>query len=246
METGRTAIKISATLALGCALATAGVAALSLAPASDTDQPGFVQTAQAQTKAKKAKRAYKRLLSGSSYQWGSYLEEVAKASNYDFALGDINGDKVPELFIQNHAVSYSEGYSRVYTYYKGKTKLLTKLSVPPAKIYKKRHVLYYWDMHTGSMWGTFYKLKHGKLVKKASWQGIDEIEHELEHAHHTLHKHGSCYYTKCKIGSKSVGFKKYRSYVRKLLEVKKLPSETLKSKGWNYHKNTRANRAAYL
>lgn len=232
---------------LGFALALGGLAVLACAPASDSGEPGFVKVAEAKAtkaqkaKAAKAKKAYKKLLAGSKYKWGG----ASNASSYSFKLADINGDNVPELFVENGGTAYAYGYSRVYTYYKGKVKLAGKFSVAPSKLYKKSHVLYYWDMHTGSYWGKYLKLSKGKLVVKASWQGTDNSSYASKAKHVDS---GFIYYTKCKVGSKSVSYSKYKQSVKKLLKVSKMPSESFTQNSIlnGYVTNTASHRAKKL
>lgn len=236
MKTIGTAQKIaggSASVLLGMTLATGGAAAVMLTTALAPTQTGLVQTAEAQTsqtaQAKKAKKAYQKFLANGSYQWTQFQGNAGhqKASTYSFALGDINGDKVPELFVTNNNTYYAAGYSRVYTYYKGKVKLAGKLSVPPKKIYTKGHVLYFKDQHTGGYWGTYFKLKNGKLQAKAGWTATD-------------YPNGKYHYTGFTVNGKKVSHAAYKKYVAKLTKNSK------KTTGFTYHKNTAANRAAYL
>lgn len=223
------AARVALAGALSCGLAASGLAVASFAPAStgtDGGGAGFVQTAQAQSKASKAKAAYEKFL-------------FTSPSSYSFALADVNGDKVPELFVENDQASYAEGYSRVYTYRKGSVKLLMKFSVPPTKLYKKKHVLYYWDMRTGSYWGRYFKLSKGKLVLKAEWRARDV---------RTSNGGAVIKYSSFKVGGKSVSHKKYKRSVKKLTGAKAVSvtqSMGMKS-SFTYHENTSANRAAYL
>lgn len=223
------AARVALAGALSCGLAASGLAVASLAPAStgaDGGGLGFVQAAQARSKASKARAAYKKFLSTSP-------------SSYSFALADVNGDKTPELFVENDGASYAEGYSRVYIYRKGSVKLLQAFSVPPKKLYAKKHVLYYWDMHTGYYWGRYFKLSKGKLVLKAEWRARDV---------RTSNGGANIKYSSFKVGGKPVSHKKYKRYVKNLTGAKAASvtrSMNMKS-SFAYHENTFANRAAYL
>lgn len=230
-------------------------AATSLAP-TDT---GLVQQAQAkQSKATKAKKAYKKFLSGSKYKWAVSYESWSdewrskNPASYRFALKDVNGDKVPELMVENTETYYAAGYGRLYTFYKGKVKLASRLSNPYCKVNKKAHVLYYQDQHTGAYWGEYYKLKKGKLVEKASWIGEDMKP--TSYGHHAAPKivrHGAektlwavngLYFTSdsYKVNGKKTSYKKYKRYVSKLTK------HHSKATSFKFHKNTAKNRTKYL
>lgn len=218
--------------ALGCTLGVGGVAAVSYAPDAGSEPLSIVKVAQAKSsgsKSAKAKKAYRSFLSGTGFTWGysSRMDEAANPSTYRFALADINGDRVPELFVENMSTYYAAGYARVYSYQKGKVKLALTFSAPPERIYTRGHVLYYRDQHTGSYWGRYFKLSKGELKYKAGWSGTDMPS-------------GKFHYSGYTVNGKSVSRAKYNKYVKKLLKNSK------KSVTFDYHQNTSGNRARYL
>lgn len=226
-------VLLAGTLAAG--LGIGGAAAASLAPAGAPGGQGLVQVAQAKTassKAKKAKHAYKKFLAGEKYKWGIlvddwYNSDTLNPKNYKFALGDIDGDHVPELFVENDAVPYSQGYSRVFQYRKGKVRLLQRFSIPPERIYTRAHVLYYRDQHTGSYWGRYFTMSKGKLKYRAGWSGTDMPR-------------GKFHYDGYTVNGKNASKASYKKQLAKLLRKGKSYIK------FSYHKNTSANRAKYL
>lgn len=208
---------------LGCGLAVGGVAVASVAPTAPQDQAGIVQIAQAQSQGARAKAAYRSFLAGSSYMWGrSY-----SSSNYRFATADINGDKVPELFVENIGTYYAAGYSRVFQYRNGRVQLLQGFSLPPSKLYKKAHVLYYEDQHTSSYWGRYFTMSSGKLKFRAGWSASDFPS-------------GKYHFTGYTVNGKKASKAAYRKQVSRLLKKGE------KATGFEYHVNTSASRARYL
>lgn len=66
-----------------------------------------------------AKKAYKKFLSQSKIKWSDmYFARDA----FRFALVDINGDKVPELYVENWSAYGYQGQCALYAYVKGKVK----------------------------------------------------------------------------------------------------------------------------
>lgn len=212
-------------------ITTAAIAATSFAPSLP---------ALAATNSRKAITKYKSILSKSDYKWTkdtSWNPDVNKTKNYRFAVYDVNGDGVKELFLNNTAAASADGYVSVLTCKNGKIKKLA----PDMDyiVYKKSGIVQASYGHMGVERDTYYQLKNGKWVKKAS--GIQTDNNQLgEDSSKVLYKGKDYSYTECKVAGRDVSYKKYSSYLKKLL---KHDTKTVKLK---YYKNTAANRSKYL
>lgn len=189
------------------------------------------QTAAA-TKNSQAIKAYESLLSKKTYEWGDTTANIT--ANYDFACIDLNRDGVKELVVKNSWASYGDGYCKVFAYVDHKIKCV--INCYAIDWYKKGKIIGIGDVHAGIDWGEFYQLStKGKLINKANYVGTDT----KKDAKKIKHRSGTFYYTSFQIANKEVSYKTYKKQLKRLLKSKK-PTK------FEYHKNTAANRKAFL
>jgi hypothetical protein len=180
---------------------------------------------QAKTASKKTvAAAYKKLLTSSSTLTESYLG-TTDLSKLEFAVFDINGDGVKELYLTG-----DDGYhANIYTYYKGKVKQIDS-AFSGKYIYYRNANLVYSDTYHSSFDKSYSKLKNGKMVTLASAEGeitFDENDNQV------------ITYSKYTVKGKTTTKAKYNAYVKKL--------KSGKTKGkLKLYKNTQKNRNKYL
>ena len=118
--------------------------------------------AQASTRSQ-AMKAYNRLLSISTIDWGD--GKYYPTGNLTFTLAYIDKDNVPELLLYSDDVPHVAGYGKAYTYRNGK--LVTISSCDDIGFYKKSGV-FCEEYETRYAFYTAYKvLKKGKTCEIA-------------------------------------------------------------------------------
>lgn len=190
-----------------------------------------VQSQAASTKAK-ALKAYRKMLAGSTLEWGESNWYVS-TKNCKFAIAYIDNNSIPELIIRNDVDTYhASGYGLLYTYRKGKVQFVDVLSMNSKFYYYKKKGIFT-DNYTGSgVSSTIYqKLSRGKSVTKLG----KDIEYDWDG------NVSRATYTDC---SNSSNYKQISksTFNRKL---KKLVGSTKKNTV-KFRANTKANRSRYL
>ena len=179
---------------------------------------------------KKAITAYKKLLSKEKYNWckdEKWNRKVNKTQNYKFACIDLNGDGIKELVIENPETSWADGSVKIFRYVKGKVKKV--LICHGFEWYKKSKIILVEDAHTGTYWGTYFKIKNnGKTVKKAEYSGTDDKSYKNQAKHKKSFYGMTVYYTSYKINGKETS---YKNESKTKIEL---------------YKNTKENREFYL
>lgn len=222
------------TIALTAALAVGGVgtafAVTALAPVGS----GLVQTAQAKSataaKAAKAKKAYKKMLAGKSNRQYSYFFKPYRECS--FVLKDLNGDKVPELFVKGRG-----GVVWLFAFRKNKAELIFNFgnTFYPKKLYTKGHVLLVYRTYNG-----YINHKYRKWLESFDYMKLSKGNLTLK-AHCEKPYGNSTARADYSYNGKTVSKAKFT----KLLNGKLLKNSK-KASGFTYHKNTKKNRAKYL
>lgn len=93
--------------------------------------------AHAASQKTKAIKAYKKMLSQKMITWNPNWKVPAK--NCDFTLVYVDKDSVPELVLQNTTdIPHAGNWGNLYTYYKGKVRLVTALDLNNNFYYYKK------------------------------------------------------------------------------------------------------------
>lgn len=208
--------------------------ALLIAASLVTIAPQPAHAASANTKACKA---YKKLLSKTTMKWGT--GRAVSTKQLQFACQDINKDGVKDLVVFNPDAINWEGYYRIYTYKKGKAKLVGAFS--DLRVCRNKNFFRDSWYRTGAGAAySYYRLgKDGKVKELASYATQDMYEPDAKIAKVKRNSDGvPTYYYACKVNGKSVSYSKCMAKIKSL---KKGSKDTLK-----YHVNTAKNRAKYL
>lgn len=182
--------------------------------------------AEAASKSKKAKLAYKKYLSSSEQYWGN---SYYNTSYFKFVIKDLNGDGVPEMIVGNKYANMVDSNFRIFTYYNGKIVELTDVySGKIDKIYPKKNLIVISGSKQGEYWTYYYKIVNYALQTIATVKGYDYLEgHEGKIVY--------SYYVKDNKTTKA----KFNQYIKKIKGSAKASSYKLRA-------NTASNRSKYL
>lgn len=195
-------------------------------------------SAEAASNKVKAKKAYSKFLA--NYKRNPEFREIAKneftKKDFSFALCDVSGDGIPELFLREICVEPYEYW--IYTYHNGKVKKLKRMDYfmngVPYIIYPKTHIVCASEGDSYSADNIFYKISKGKIkVIARTKTNYEEVPGEMPIVR------GKTYYIKGKKVSKS----RYKKYVAKLKKGKKISEENKKLK---FRVNNAKNRKKFL
>ena len=119
--------------------------------------------AEAASRASKAKKAYKKMMSAQTLNWG---DRHYPTKDMKFFCKDMNGDKVPELVVCYDAAFGYEGAERVYTFYKNKVVrvFISDNGQVVTKYYSKRKIFVEEGGRMGLKLKRYCKLSGKKLV----------------------------------------------------------------------------------
>lgn len=185
-----------------------------------------------------ALKAYKKLLSKSTFKWHHYNGySTVNSSKLKFSLVYIDNNTVPELIVQNPEAAHYEGTYHIYTYRNGKVKYVGDL-MDGVAYYKKTGIVRAHYGGTGGSCYYYFKLSKGKLTYKLYKN--DEIEWQYDS--NGDGKLSVLYYKakSNKVGNEQkISKAKFNAALKKLIKSKKLSKP-------KYHKNTSTNRKKYL
>ena len=188
---------------------------------------------QAASAKKKAMKAYSKMLSKKKIKRDSAT--VYKGKNCYFAIAYIDNNNVPELIIYNTKdSSHAQGWGALYTYRKGKVKLVCPLTLDNRNrmgYYKKTG----WFMDNGTWQGyggdSIQKLKNGKVLSNLIYgRSTYDNGYKVVIDGYSITQNGS-YMT-----VDATTFNRSLSYNTKNRAFKK----------YKFYKNTKANRKKYL
>ena len=104
-----------------------------------------VQAVSASSRKSKALKAYSKVLSKKSINWGG---QKVSLKNSRFGLAYVDKDNVPELFVYNYEnTCHAQGYCALYKYKKGKVVFVAALD--DIRIYPKKSLVDFIHQGTG-------------------------------------------------------------------------------------------------
>lgn len=186
----------------------------------------MVKVAKLSEKNKKARKAYQKLLAKKEFQ-------RTKEKKFTYAVIDLDGNGIDELFIDSGGNCMANMYYQLYTFQKGKVKKLLEIYRVPFIVYEDGTLRYYMG-HMDHIEDTYYKLKNGTLHKLMRLYGFwpDSIpKSKRKNAEYN----GNMYWTIRKVGKKQVSYDDCQKWIQKFQTKHK----TIKVK---YYKNTVNNR----
>lgn len=200
------------------------VAILTFALAVSSFTLQSADTQSATSRSKSAIKAYKKILSSE--------KEAKKVATYfdrlKFDVIDINKDGIKEIVVTD-----DDGYhAEIYAYVNGKVKEVGSsfASGNGDKYYPDRHIYYTQLFHSGEYLHQYYKFDGKKMKLVAEQNGYDVYVEQIDKIKTV---------TEYLIKGKPVSRRKYKAYVKKILNG-------AKGKKFKWHKNTKANRQKYL
>lgn len=160
-----------------------------------------------------AMAAYFNLLTQNKISWGS-----SKIYSWDveYAIEDINGDKLPELILYYSQAPHCDGWHRIYTYVDGKVKSLGHLIY--VDISKKKNFFCDSYANCGMTEVYYYRLKNGKKVNLASVMTSDTYPSGVKKSEiKKVNNDGyPIYYYNCKVDGKKTTYKKCMNRINEL------------------------------
>lgn len=98
----------------------------------------------------KAIKAYQKMMSQKTITWEKEYNFKVPTKNCSFALAYIDKDSVPELIVQNtNDIPHAGDWGHLYTYYKGKVRLVTGLNINDGKFYYYKKKAVFLDNYCG-------------------------------------------------------------------------------------------------
>ncbi|MCD8020098.1 MAG: hypothetical protein LUF92_11095 [Clostridiales bacterium] len=204
-----------------------------------------VEAASVKTQKKKALKAYKKFLKQSTISWGY---ETNPNNEFGFYVKDMNGDKIPELFVTCYTTSAASGYERMYTYKNGKVVELLEANHAGFYIYPSKQIVVVDGAGTGGAFTYVCKLGKKKMTLMAEAYGKwvnknDDIDLDYTYRIKTAKTLSSTDDLYTSTGGTVVSKAKFTKYVKKLTGTKNFTSS---KKTVPYKKNTAKNRKKYL
>lgn len=188
--------------------------------------------AEAASAKTKAIQAYKKILSRKNINWGVSYRFPVSTKDCSFSLVYLNKDSIPELVVYNITnVPHAAGYGQLYTYYKGRVRLVTGLNVNDGtfRYYKKKSVFI--DDYTG-MGITSYTYNKFSKTKASPFLNYEKNFNPYAVKKLTYSKY-----------SKNRWIPTSKTYFKKQLKRYVKSTKVSKTK---FHKNTAGNRRKYL
>lgn len=184
------------------------------------------------SKADLAKKAYNHLLSQKKITWNR--DSKIDTDKLSFKVVDINGDKIPELYLEAD-VSLSSGPYRIYDYYNGKAREIDSNGRTYfEKCYPSKRVLVEHAAVKGVNFRSYsYVVPGKKPVMKLQFGFYRDQNYNIEKRYY-------------KVGANGQMIRISKSTCEKELKKMVGNSKAVRLYGSKLHKNTAANRNKYL
>lgn len=191
----------------------------------------FKATPQAASMATQAKNSYYRLLTQKYISWTRPGDKnnMQPTAQMQFALLDLDNDKVPELYIYHKKAYGYQSHYRLFKYKNGKAEMVPNMADKITKIYPGKKIF------------TTYTSKMGTTIISHNSYSNGKIKTIAQSYKYSIYKNQKVVSTKTTyyVKGKTVSKKVYNTYIRKL-------TNNAKNKSFKLLSNTIANRKKYL